>query len=42
MLFAGGELAGLIQGTIAPVVVMSRNESELSKYYCQALACLMV
>lgn len=42
MLFAGGELAGLIQGTTAPVVVMSRNESELSKYYCQALACLMV
>lgn len=41
MLFAGGELAGLIQGTIKPVVVMSRSESELSKYYCIALSCLM-
>lgn len=42
MLFAGGELAGLIQGTIKPVVVMSRSESEASKYYCIALSCLMV
>ena len=41
MLFAGGELAGLIQGTTKPVVVMSRSESEASKYYCVALACLM-
>jgi len=41
MLFAGGELAGLIQGTIAPVVVMSRSESAESKYYCIALSCLM-
>ncbi|MCK9302365.1 MAG: phosphate acyltransferase [Bacteroidales bacterium] len=41
MLFAGGELAGLIQGTEKPVVVMSRSESEKSKYYCVALACLM-
>ncbi len=41
MLFGGGELAGLICGTIKPVVVMSRSESELSKYYCVALACLM-
>ena len=41
MLFAGGELAGLIQGTIAPVVVMSRLESAESKYYCIALSCLM-
>ncbi|MDL2239705.1 phosphate acetyltransferase, partial [Bacteroidales bacterium OttesenSCG-928-L14] len=41
MLFAGGELAGLIQGTTKPVVVMSRSESEKSKYYCVALACLM-
>ena len=41
MLFAGGELAGLITGTIKPVVVMSRSESEKSKYYCIALACLM-
>jgi phosphate butyryltransferase len=41
MLFAGGELAGLIRGTEKPVVVMSRSESEKSKFYCIALACLM-
>lgn len=41
MLFAKAELAGLIQGTTKPVVVMSRNESEKSKFYCIALACLM-
>lgn len=41
MLFAGGELAGLIRGTRKPVVVMSRSESEISKFYCIALACLM-
>jgi phosphate butyryltransferase len=42
MLFARSELAGLIRGTFKPVVVMSRSESEKSKYYCIALACLMV
>ncbi len=41
MLFAGGELAGLIRGTSKPVVLMSRSESEKSKYYCIALSCLM-
>ncbi len=41
MLFGGGELAGLIQGTIKPVVVMSRSESPKSKFYCIALSCLM-
>lgn len=41
MLFAGGEMAGLIRGTRKPVIVMSRSESENSKYYCIALACLM-
>lgn len=41
MLFGGGELAGMICGTTKPVVVMSRSESEKSKYYCIALACLM-
>ncbi len=41
MLFARGELAGLIRGTIKPVVLMSRSESEKSKYFCLALACLM-
>jgi Phosphotransacetylase len=42
MLFAGGKIAGLIRGTEKPVVAMSRSESELSKYYCIALSCLMV
>jgi len=41
MLFAGGELAGLLTGTEKPVIVMSRSESEISKFYCIALACLM-
>jgi phosphate butyryltransferase len=41
MLFAKGELAGLIQGTSKPVVVMSRSESENSKYFCIALSCMM-
>jgi phosphate butyryltransferase len=41
MLFAHGELAGIIRGTEKPVVVMSRSESEKSKFYCIALACLM-
>ena len=41
MLFAKSELAGIICGTAKPVVVMSRSESELSKYYCIAMACLM-
>jgi phosphate butyryltransferase len=41
MLFAGGELAGIITGTQKPVIVMSRSESERSKYFCIALSCLM-
>ena len=41
MLFAHGELAGIIRGTQKPVVVMSRSESEKSKFYCIALSCLM-
>jgi phosphate butyryltransferase len=41
MLFASGELAGLIRGTSKPVVLMSRSESEKSKFYCIALSCLM-
>jgi phosphate butyryltransferase len=41
MLFASGELAGMIRGTIKPVILMSRSESEKSKYFCVALACLM-
>ncbi len=41
MMFANGELAGILRGTRKPVVVMSRSESEKSKYYCIALSCLM-
>jgi phosphate butyryltransferase len=41
MLFAQAELAGLIRGTEKPVIVMSRSESEISKYFCIALSCLM-
>lgn len=41
MRFGGGQLAGLIQGTEKPVVVMSRSESAQSKFYCMALSCLM-
>lgn len=41
MRFGSGELAGLIQGTQKPVVVMSRSESAKSKFYCMALSCLM-
>jgi phosphate butyryltransferase len=41
MLFASGELAGLIRGTCKPVVLMSRSESEKSKFFCIALSCLM-
>jgi phosphate butyryltransferase len=42
MLFGNGEIGGLIRGTIKPVIVMSRSESEKSKFYCIALSCLMV
>ena len=41
MLFGKGMLAGLVRGTSKPVIVMSRSESERSKYYCIALSCLM-
>jgi phosphate butyryltransferase len=41
MLFGRGELAGILTGTVKPVVMMSRSESENSKFYCIALACLM-
>ncbi len=42
MLFADGKIAGLIRGTTKPVILMSRNETEKSKYYCIAMSCLMV
>ncbi len=41
MLFGGAELAGMICGPSKPVVVMSRSDSELTKYYCITLSCLM-
>lgn len=41
MLFGKGELGGIIMGTEKPVVLMSRSESERSKFFCIALACLM-
>jgi len=42
MIFGGAELAGLICGPTKPVVVMSRSDSEKTKFYCIAMACLMV
>lgn len=39
-LFAAAEIAGWLAGTVVPVVVASRADSELSKYYSLALACL--
>jgi phosphate butyryltransferase len=41
MLFAGGEIGGLIMGTEKPVVLMSRSESQNSKFYCISMACMM-
>lgn len=39
-LFANGEMAGALKGTICPVVVTSRSDSGLSKFYSLAMACL--
>lgn len=39
-LFAHAEMAGLLQGPICPVVLPSRSDSGLSKYYSIAMACL--
>lgn len=39
-LFAGADMAGILRGPICPVVVTSRSDSGLSKYYSLALACL--
>lgn len=41
MLFAQGELAALIRGTIKPALVTSRSESVMSKLYSMAFGCLM-
>lgn len=42
LLFAKGEMTGLLMGTTAPVVLLSRSEGENSKFYGIALSCLMV
>lgn len=39
-LFCHADMAGVLQGTICPVVVTSRSDSGLSKYYSLAMACL--
>ncbi len=40
--FAHAEMAGVLEGTICPVVLPSRSDSGLSKYYSLATACLTV
>lgn len=39
-LFARADMAGMLQGTICPVVLTSRSDSSISKYYSLALACI--
>jgi phosphate acetyltransferase/phosphate butyryltransferase len=39
-LFGRAEMAGLLQGPVCPVVLPSRSDSGLSKYYSIAMACL--
>lgn len=39
-LFARADMAGILRGASCPVVVTSRSDSGLSKYYSLALACL--
>ncbi len=38
--FAGAQMAGILQGTDKPVILMSRSESAESKFYSIAMACL--
>ncbi len=40
-LFANATMAGVLQGTCCPVVLPSRSDSGLSKYYSIAMACLI-
>ena len=40
-LFAGAQMGGLLQGTDNPVVLTSRSETTLSKFYSISMACLM-
>ena len=37
-LFSGAETAAFLQGTLAPVVLTSRGDSEMTKFYSLALA----
>jgi phosphotransacetylase len=39
-LFASADMAGLLQGPACPVVLPSRSDTGLSKYYSIAMACL--
>lgn len=39
-LFGDANMAGMLTGTVAPVVVPSRSDSGNSKFYSLALACL--
>ena len=39
-LFSHADMAGLLQGPVCPVVLPSRSDSGLSKYYSIAMACL--
>ncbi|MFW9598429.1 MAG: phosphate acyltransferase [Paludibacter sp.] len=41
MVFAGAEMAGLLQGTEKPVILTSRSESSQSKFYSIAMACIL-
>jgi len=41
MIFAGAEMAGLLQGTEKPVVMTSRSESVTSKFFSIAMACIL-
>lgn len=40
-LFAGAQTAGWLSGTTVPIVVASRADSEISKYYSLAMAALL-
>lgn len=40
-LFADAQMGGILQGTEKPVVMTSRSESTLSKFYSIAIACIM-
>lgn len=41
-IFAGAEMAGILEGTDQPVVLTSRSDSSQSKFYSICMACIMV